>query len=154
MNTMPWRLPAGLAKLCGGQIYQLQTPAIAETVEEKNVFIRHKRVQDLLSKMDQADIAIIGVGILSDSLFIDREFLRNEDIDRLHRKGVVGEICGRFFDENGNECDTQYKDRVIGMSIDQLKKTPQVVAVTSGVERAPRGAGGSEGRYYKDIGVR
>ena len=50
--------------------------------------------------------------------------------------GAVGEIFGRFFDHRGRECVTPWRDRVISMSLDQLKKVPQVIAVVSGSDRA------------------
>ncbi len=53
----------------------------------------------------------------------------------LARAGAVGEICGRFIDSAGEECNTVWRDRVISVSIDQLRKIPLVLAVVSGGDR-------------------
>ena len=44
----------------------------------------------------------------------------------------MGEVCGRFFDAKGRECDTSLRDRVIGVELDTLRSCPDVVVVTSG----------------------
>jgi DNA-binding transcriptional regulator LsrR (DeoR family) len=48
----------------------------------------------------------------------------------------VGEICGRFFDADGQECDMEYRDRVISIGLDELRQKREVIAVTNGRERA------------------
>jgi DNA-binding transcriptional regulator LsrR (DeoR family) len=53
----------------------------------------------------------------------------------LGRAGAVGEICGRFIDDKGRECATAWRDRVISVELDQLRKIPQVVGVVSGSDR-------------------
>ncbi len=49
---------------------------------------------------------------------------------------AVGEICGRFFNADGHECDTPFRDRVASIKLEQLQKMPQVIAVTIGPDRA------------------
>jgi DNA-binding transcriptional regulator LsrR (DeoR family) len=49
---------------------------------------------------------------------------------------VVGEICGRFFDIDGSEVDTPYRDQVVGVSLERLIATKEVIAVTNGADRA------------------
>ena len=57
--------------------------------------------------MNNAHIALVGIGVLSDSVFIDRGFLKPDDAYRLEQIGVTGEICGRFYNEQGQECETE-----------------------------------------------
>lgn len=57
------------------------------------------------------------------------------DFARLSRSGAVGEICGRYFDEQGNECATLSRDRVVSIELNELRRIPDVVAVVTGVDR-------------------
>ena len=41
-----------------------------------------------------------------------------------------------FIDRNGDECATGWRDRVIGVEIEQLRKIPNVVGVVSGSDRS------------------
>jgi len=46
---------------------------------------------------------------------------------------VVGEVCGHFFDKNGKECETEFKDQVISIELDCLRKISKFfVAICNG----------------------
>jgi deoxyribonucleoside regulator len=140
-----------LAENYGAMSYRLQAPAIAPSRQARDIFVQHSQIQSVLAMMNRATVAIVGVGAPEDSVFLDGNFLKMQDINELHKKGVVGEICGNFYDENGDECDTPYKGCVIGMSLEQLKNTPAVVAVTSGLNRVKAIKGGIKGGYIKTL---
>ena len=57
------------------------------------------------------------------------------DIKRLCRNGAVGEICGRFYNKDGQECDPEYRDRVISIRLEELRQVPDVIGVTNGTGR-------------------
>jgi DNA-binding transcriptional regulator LsrR (DeoR family) len=44
----------------------------------------------------------------------------------------VGDICLHFFNEQGNPVATPLHDRVIGMSLEQLRRVGRVVGVAGG----------------------
>jgi DNA-binding transcriptional regulator LsrR (DeoR family) len=46
--------------------------------------------------------------------------------------GAVGDICLRFFDAQGNIIHSDIDERVIGITLEQLKKIDRVVGVTGG----------------------
>jgi len=125
-----------LAKIWNGTSRSIQAPAITQDMETYKAFTSHRQIKSILNQMDSADLAIVGVGISSDSVFLDREFISPQDMNHLFKQGVVGEICGQFFDDNGVEANTAYKDRVIGITLDQLRETPDVVAIASNSNRA------------------
>ena len=51
----------------------------------------------------------------------------------------------------GEECNTEYRDRVISMSLEQLRKTPKVIAVTSGKNRARAILGAIKGKLIDSL---
>ncbi len=74
---------------------------------------------------DLMQIALVGIGSLSQSSFIERGMLDANDIQKLKEKRAVGEICGRFYDDAGRECETDYRDRVISIGLEELRRTPK-----------------------------
>jgi DNA-binding transcriptional regulator LsrR (DeoR family) len=90
-------------------------------------------VWDLYHKMD---LALVGIGSLTNSAFIERNVLCPDDLTHLRDVGAVGEICGRFYDEEGQECKSAHRDRVVSIRLEELRKIPQVVGVTAGDDRA------------------
>ncbi len=140
-----------MAKLWNGSSRSIQAPAITQDLDTYKAFTSHRQIKSIINQMDSADLAIIGVGISSDSVFLDREFISAQDMNQLFKQGVVGEICGQFFDDNGIEVDTTYKDRVIGISLDQLRNTPDVVAIASNANRAKSIRAGIRGGIIKSL---
>lgn len=124
------------ANKLGARFYQLQAPAIAATPQERDVFVGHDQIKSVLKMMKKAQMAIVGIGAPKDSIFLEKNFLKPKDIACLEEQKVVGEICGRFFNASGSQPQTKYKDCVIGITLEQLKKIPEVIGVTSGVHRA------------------
>jgi DNA-binding transcriptional regulator LsrR (DeoR family) len=59
----------------------------------------------------------------------------------------VGDIALRFFDENGQPIISDLNDRVVGITLDQLQKIDEVVAVTGGPEKVLAIRGALRGGY-------
>jgi len=125
-----------LAQRLGGTFYTINAPAFAATPSARQVFTGHEHVRSVWQLFDQMQIAFVGVGTLSGSAFIERGVLEATDLAKLQAQGVVGEICGRFYDKRGRECKTDFCSRVISISLDQLRQVKEVVGVTHGKERA------------------
>lgn len=140
-----------LAASWNAKVLQLQAPAIAADRAERDSFMQHHQIRDVLKKITNSRLALVGVGIPTDSVFIERDFFHTADAARLKTQGAVGEICGRFFDENGHECKTDYRDRVIGLDLHQLVQIPKVVACVCGSNRAAAIRAAIRGKLIKSL---
>jgi deoxyribonucleoside regulator len=63
----------------------------------------------------------------------------------------VGEICGRFFDAEGRECNSRWRNRAISLELEYLRKIPQVIGVAAGPDRAPAVAAAMRGGLLKSL---
>lgn len=115
----------------------LNTPAFLPDARTRNALLRLEQIRSVKEAMRQADLALVGVGTPTNSVFVEREVLSPAEFSRLNRSGAVGEICGRYFDEEGRECATPFRDRVISIELDELRSIANVVAVVTGKDRAP-----------------
>ncbi len=125
-----------LAKRWNGQYYRLQAPAITPDNRSYEIFTTHEQIKFVLNQMNQANLVFVGVGNPENSVFYNHEFTNPGELNDLESRGIVGEICGHFIDQDGNECETTYTNRIIGINLQQLKNTSEVVAVTGGRDRA------------------
>jgi DNA-binding transcriptional regulator LsrR (DeoR family) len=82
---------------------------------------------------------------------IERGVLSAGDLNALKQQGAVGEICGRFFDRHGRECDSPWRDRVLSISLEQLRQIPQVVGIVAGADRSEALAAAIRGRLVKSL---
>lgn len=100
-----------------------------------------RRVFDLFSSLT---IALVGVGSLEPSPLLARSgnVFTAAELDELGQLGAVGDVCLRFFDSHGSEVPSGLGERVIGLSLDQLRAVPRSIAVAGGARKlgAIRGA--------------
>ena len=54
----------------------------------------------------------------------------------LKQENVSGDIALRFFDHDGQECNTTLKERMISISMEQFKKIDRKISLVSGVSKA------------------
>ena len=58
-----------------------------------------------------------------------------EDLEMLKQENVSGDIALRFFDHDGQECNTTLKERMISISMEQFKKIDRKISLVSGVSK-------------------
>jgi len=124
-----------LAQQVAGTFYTLNAPVLAQNAEARDLLMSHDHIRVITSLFSNLDVAFVGIGSLQDSAFFDRGVFSREDASQLKAQGAVGEICGRFFDRDGRECDTAFRDRVISIALDDLRSRPKIVAITNGSHR-------------------
>lgn len=144
-------LGRSLARRWGSSFMTLSTPAFAPNKRTRDSFLAFGQIQAVWKRFTQANAALAGIGAMDASAFVERGVFTAQDIEDLKKRGAVGEICGRFFDKNGNECDTPWRERVISIGLAALRQIPQVVAVVGGAGRADAVAAAIRGHLIKSL---
>lgn len=119
----------------GGSLLALNTPAFIPDRRTRDALLKLEQIRVVHEHLDKAQAALLGVGTLDNSVFVARGVLKPSAQAELREAGAVGEICGRFFDAKGQECATSWRDRVIGIRIEQLRRIPQSIGVVAGSDR-------------------
>lgn len=140
IGTSPGRIDASeqsrtLARRFRSTFRTLNLPAFAQSQRARNLFLSHDEIMALWSTFDSVTLAVVGLGTLEESAFVERGVLEESALAEVRAAGAVGEICGRFFDERGRECDTDLRDRVVSIGLDKLRACDDVMAVLSGPAR-------------------
>ncbi|AIJ09498.1 MULTISPECIES: sugar-binding transcriptional regulator [Edwardsiella] len=123
-----------LAKAFGGRSETLYAPAYVENRTLKEAFMQNGTIKDTLDRARRADIALVGIGDMNEDSYMVKLgwFTPREIVDASLNQGVIGEIGGYdFFNAQGMHVDTVMNDRVIGLSIDELRNIPCVIAIAS-----------------------
>ncbi|MBA5764426.1 sugar-binding transcriptional regulator [Vibrio sp. 404] len=122
------------AKSYGGSSETLYAPAYAENREQKLAFMQNATVKQTLDLARKADVALIGIGDMSEnSYMVDLGwFTADEVVQSRMLQGVVGDFAGYdFFDIHGIAAKTVMSDRVIGLGIDEFKSISEVIAIAA-----------------------
>jgi deoxyribonucleoside regulator len=140
-----------LAQRWGGGFLTLNSPALLPDPETCRRFLDLEPIRRVLGRLAVADFALVGIGTLENSVFVERKVLGPRDIEALKAAGAVGEILGRFFDAAGRECPTPFRDRVVSLGLDGLRRIPKVIGVVSGSDRTEAILGAVRGGLLKAI---
>ncbi|PTY00108.1 sugar-binding domain-containing protein [Opitutus sp. ER46] len=140
-----------VAQRLGGKFLAMNTPAFIPTKRTRDALLALPQVSSVHQELDRANVALVGLGTLSNSVFVERGTVAATMARELERAGAIGEICGRFIDAEGRECDTGWRDRVISVELDQLRRMPQVVAVVSGADRTSAICAAVKGGLVKSL---
>lgn len=122
-----------LASRYGGECESLYAPALAEDPELRARLIENDTVRHTLDKARRADMALIGIGDLSeDSNIVRMGWFSPFEIAQAKMSGTVGDVMGYdFIDIHGTPSALAMKGRVIGLSLPDLRKIPNVIAAAS-----------------------
>jgi DNA-binding transcriptional regulator LsrR (DeoR family) len=144
-------LGRALAAAWATHFLTLTTPAFLADRRTRDALVKLEQVQQVLQALKDADAALVGIGTPAESVFVERDVLAKKDLARLQRDGAVGEVCGRFFDAAGRECDSLLRDRVVSVGLDDLRRTTNVIAAVVGADRAPAIVAAARGGIVKSL---
>lgn len=134
-NTV--EIASSLAGLFGGAYYYLAAPVFAPSQHYRDMILAEASVQDVLGKAKQADMALLTVGDLTDrSLMLELGMVNPSDGASLQAAGAVGDLLGRWLDEQGNEVDHPLNKRAVSIDLEDLRRIKKVVLVSGGPYKA------------------
>lgn len=142
-----------LAERCGCPFLSLNSPAFVRDPKARKTVLQMEQIRDMHQRFDDAGVALLSVGTPDESIFALRGVFTDAELRSIKRSGAVGEICGRFYDADGNECDTVWKHRVIGIELEQLRNVPLVIGVTAGESRTEALRGAIRGGLLKALAI-
>lgn len=124
-----------LARRFDGTYYTINAPAFVQDRQTRDLFLAHEHIRLIWGLFGSLGLAFVGIGSPEESAIAENGALTPAELRSLREQGAVGEICGRFFDAEGRECATVYRERVISIGLDALRRVPEVIGVTNGVSR-------------------
>jgi deoxyribonucleoside regulator len=127
-----------LAAKLGGEGLYLPSPMFADNHEAAIVLRRQPAVEQTLAIARQADLALLGIGNLDPvhSALAIAAGLDAAQLEGLRAAGIAGDMGGRVFTIDGDLPDHELTGRVVGLTFEELRRIPTVVAVAFGVAKA------------------
>jgi deoxyribonucleoside regulator len=137
-----------LGQKLGAQPLLLQSPVVVKDKHTKKVLLREKNLAETLAIARTADLSLVGIGMVDrQGLLWQSGMMEERDYAVLKNAGAVGAICGRCFDINGDPCISDWDQRVIGLTLKELKNIEHKVGIAFGMEKLNGIIGALSGRY-------
>jgi DNA-binding transcriptional regulator LsrR (DeoR family) len=138
------RLTGRLADLIHGRVTSLPAPGVVGSANSLRVLLEDQFVGKAMTLFDRVTLALVGIGAVEPSKLLasSGNVFSAAELDHLRAQGAVGDICLRFFDHAGQPVWTPLNERVIGISLEQLRQVKRSVGIAGGRRKfeAIRGA--------------
>ncbi len=131
------RVCADLAAKLDADHLQLAAPAIAASPESRAELAHMPGIVDALEEASASDVAVAGIGgILPTSTMVEAGYFSLEEFLGLAERGVVGDVCCHFLDEEGLPRCPELSERILGVTPEDLKAIPTTIGIATGSEKA------------------
>lgn len=120
-----------------GRAMYLHAPAYVESQSVRDILFAQEAVGPILKQAKQADLALVGIGTPSDDATLVRmDCLSLAEVQKLLASGAVGDVLGGYFNEDGQMIASDLHGRLVGLTLEDLRNIPTVIAVVSEKEKA------------------
>lgn len=135
-DSNPLELIQRLGHLSGGLTWPLWSPLVVEDPRTASGLRRQPEIAGALAKADSLDLAVVAIGAwkAGSSTVWERAdpAVREEAV----LAGAIAECSGRLLNSAGAPVESGLNERIIAVTIKQLQRTPQVIAIAQGEARA------------------
>ena len=123
-----------IANAFTGKPYFLLVPMFVGKPQLRDNLLKDPSVSEVVKRWNQITIAVIGIGSVPTQPggvnYVGKKYMQE-----MMEKGAVGDICGRFFDKDGNLINADFYERMISIDLDKIRKIGTVIAVAGGIEK-------------------
>jgi DNA-binding transcriptional regulator LsrR (DeoR family) len=147
-------LAAQLAERLGGRAFQLHSPAFAESQQQRQTLLNMKPIKDILNIARRASIALLGIGTVDPetSRFVQFTALSAEEMKQIaDLYHGIGELLAIIYDRTGEPCAQPYADRVVGLTMEELRAIPLRIGVAGSLGKAAAIHGALCGGYLHTL---
>ncbi|WP_235599400.1 sugar-binding transcriptional regulator [Paenibacillus amylolyticus] len=125
-----------LSKKMGVTCETLYAPAVVETEELREQIIGMSNISAVLKEGEHINLALVGIGNPYSMSTMERSGYLNEQVlSELEALNTVADINSVFINREGTITDHPINHKVIGLGLEQLKKTKTVVGMAFGLHK-------------------
>ncbi|WP_163544369.1 sugar-binding transcriptional regulator [Occultella kanbiaonis] len=134
--TNPNEIARALAVASDGTAHSLYAPAYVADGQVRDRLREQDAVGGVFDLAAGAALALVGIGGTDGECTMVRSgCLSAAEIARLRARGAVGDVLGTYVDAAGRAITAPHLERVMALSLEQLRRIPAVVAVACGPEK-------------------
>ena len=122
------------AKRLNARLRLLPAPGIVASREAFDALKSDNQISETLALGVRSDIVLVGLGLPSqDSILVrDGKIITQKDLTLVKEAGGVGDVVLRYINAMGEPINLEINDRIIGLTLEQIKAVPRVIAVAGG----------------------
>lgn len=121
-----------------GSGYIIPVPAMVDQPFIADAIKQDSQVRNVLEMAEHCQTAIFSVGSFQrPSVIYEMGLLSEEQYFEMEKEGCVGDCCSHFLNAQGEIFDEEMDKRVVGTSLETIRKIPNKLLIASGKDKAP-----------------
>lgn len=151
-ETTPTGIMQKLAQKLNAEVYSVNAPLYTADKEMKEKLGQDYSNQIAIGKAAQADVNIIGIGILElENLVFRLGILNRWDRKELLEARSIGDVAGNYIDADGNLVNWNKKECYTGVPLDKINQAKEVICVAGGIEKEQVVRVAASKSYFKTL---
>ena len=152
VSVNPHEIASELADKLGGFTRHLPAPFVMASKESADMMRREPDVSATLELARQASMGLYGLGgTQQGSGPLIEAIAPSGELEKLTKKGAVGDISGIYFDSEGKYVSSSIEKRIIGLSLEQILAIPSRLIVAGGEKKLDAIAAASKSGIVTDL---
>lgn len=124
------------AAVGGGRGYPIYGPLLLPDAATASSLARQAAIRATIEQFGRVSVAMVAIGAWRKDLSTVWGLAEPAARRAAAASGAIGEVGGRVFGSTGEAVGTDLDDRVLGVSLDQLRKVPEVIGLMYDARRA------------------
>ncbi len=123
-----------VAHKLGAQLRLLPAPGVVNSRAAAEALRADGQIAAALILAARADVAVVGLGAPSPGALLlrDGSIISTSEMQTIIAAGAVGDLALRYLKADGQPLELEINDRIIGLTLEQLRHIPRVIGVASG----------------------
>ena len=139
---------ATIARRLGARCVNLHVPALVSRAGLRHELMAEPLVERQFAMLGRLTQVYFGIcSVAPDSLIFESGLVSQEGSREYLDRGAIGVIAGRFYDVSGQPVIGSLDDRMIGMSLEDIRRVPNRIAVAAGLDKVDSILGALRGGY-------
>ena len=152
VSVNPHEIASELADKLGGFTRHLPAPFVMASKESADMMRREPDVSATLELARQASMGLYGLGgTQQGSGPLIEAIAPSGELEKLTKKGAVGDISGIYFDSEGKHVPSSIEKRIIGLSLEEILAIPSRLIVAGGEKKLDAIAAASKSGIVTDL---
>lgn len=141
-----------LAKKYRGSYLPLYAPARVSNKIVRKKLESEQSVSEVLAMYKGLSAVVVGIGYPNEaSSIMATGYYKENEIQSLLERGVVGELCMQFYDISGDTSLYKKDNTVIGVNISHLRRLPFSIGVAGGTDKITAIIGAINGGFINTL---
>ncbi|HEY0618707.1 MAG TPA: sugar-binding domain-containing protein [Kribbella sp.] len=125
------------AALAGGTAHAIHAPLVVDDIAAVTALRRQPGIADTLALADGLDVSVVAIGAWRSGCSTVWDAVSQQVRDDGLAGGAIAEVSGHLLDLDGKLVESPLEQMIIAVSMDQLRRPAERVALAAGIHRAP-----------------